>query len=140
LLAKAEEKLSARCGCVNLARMTQALLGDTEWAKSIFRKADTYCTNWVEYDDLFRAMEQASGDKELLMEAHRNAEGKLGFARDLTSLAESILRRFSDTDWARRVYQAAAKAGDADAYRYQLASSLANKLDDRPWARRLLAS
>ena len=74
------------------------------------------------------------------MEAHRNAENKFKSAHDFTHLAESILQRFADLRWARRVYANAENCEDADVHSYELAVSLANKLNDRRWARRVLRS
>ncbi|MBW1971037.1 MAG: hypothetical protein JRI82_16370 [Deltaproteobacteria bacterium] len=52
-------------------------------------------------------------------------------------MAESILRRFSDTPWARQVYAKAEKTSDANTYMFELATSITNKLDDGKWATRL---
>ena len=52
-------------------------------------------------------------------------------------LAESILRRFSDTPWARQVYVKAEQAADANTYMFELATSISNKLDDGKWVSRL---
>ena len=52
-------------------------------------------------------------------------------------LAESILKHFSDTQWARRVYEKAEVAPDINAYGYELAISLADKFKDPQWASRI---
>ena len=68
---------------------------------------------------------------------HSSAENKFRETRDFIYLAESIFRRFSDNPWARQVYAKAEKASDANTYMFELATSIANKLDDRKWASRL---
>ena len=56
---------------------------------------------------------------------------------DLVYLAESILSYFSDSVWATRVYNKAENAMDIQAYGYELAKSIADKLGDRKWALRI---
>ena len=88
-----------------------------EWVKSIYRKADAYCNDFYDYDDLFRSIEQRLNDRDLLMEAHRNAENKFSSTPDCIHLAESILRRFADVGWARQVYTTAENSANADVHR-----------------------
>ena len=75
-----------------------------------------------------------SNDPDLLRALYTSAESKFSRTRDLILVAESILERFKDPEWARRVYAKAQQAGDLDTSRYELAASLENKLQDRKWA------
>jgi hypothetical protein len=113
------------------------LLSDRQWAESIYTKADAGCSDRDHYYKLMTSVWNQTHDKDLLKQMHRSAEDKLNTTSDLVYLAESILKYFSDTGWATRVYGKAEQAMDIRAYGYELAKSLADKLGDRKWARRV---
>ena len=79
-------------------------------------------------------VQEKTTDDELVRQIHSSAENKFSETRDFIYLAESILKRFSDNAWARNVYAKAAKASDVDTYKFDLAASITNKLDDTKWA------
>jgi hypothetical protein len=117
--------------------MTFPAISDSERAKSIYTRADAGCSDRDNYYKLITAVWNQTHDEELLRQLHRSAEDKLNTTHDLVYLAESILNYFSETGWATRVYSKAEQAMDIQAYGYELAKSLADKLGDRKWASRI---
>ena len=137
LLASAEDKAQDLSGHIFVAGSVLTLLADSERAKSIYTRADAGCSDRDHYHKLITSVWSQTHDAELLKLMHRSAEDKLNTTQDLVYLAESILNYFSDTGWATRVYSKAEQAMDIQAYGYELAKSLADKLGDRKWASRI---
>ena len=95
--------------------------GDKEWAKLIYNKTENICNNRDDYEKLISQVQKQTADNDLLSQIHNSAENKFKEARDFIYLAESISK--------------AEQASDADKYMFELlATSIANKLDDRKWA------
>jgi hypothetical protein len=67
----------------------------------------------------------------------QSIESKLASAHDLRTLAECVLTYLNDKEWARRIYQKALQASDANQRMSELIVSIKNSLGDETWARKL---
>jgi hypothetical protein len=79
-------------------------------------------------------VEQQSDNKEMLRRLHTKAEERLSNAKDLSSLAESVARRFDSQDWARTIYKKAVEASDLQKVKFDVAASVEKVLGDRSLA------
>jgi hypothetical protein len=52
-------------------------------------------------------------------------------------MAECVLTYLNDKEWARRIYQKALQASDANQRMSELIVSIKNSLGDESWARKL---
>ncbi len=113
LLEKAEAKLADRGDAVMLADAVREILNDNDWMNRIFLIAERYCRNRFQYEYLIEMVDLKSGDGKLLSGILKRAETKLTSAEDLLYLARTVLFRFEDESWARRIYAKGRNATDA---------------------------
>jgi hypothetical protein len=67
---------------------------------------------------------------ETLKDLHAKAEQSLSDPRDLSFLAESVVRRFNSPDWARTLYKKAAEAPNIKDVKFDVAASVQKALGD----------
>jgi hypothetical protein len=86
---------------------------------------------------LARTAAQQTGDTDVVRGIVQSIEPKASSAHDLKTLAECVLSTLQDEQWARRIYQKALQAADADQRLGELVVSIKNRLGDEAWARKL---
>jgi hypothetical protein len=111
--------------------------GDKERARRLYAKAETLCVGIGDYEILVRSAAQQTGDPGVVREIVQSIESKFASAHDLRTLAECVLTYLSDEQWARRIYQKALQASDANQRMSELIVSIKNSLGDETWARKL---
>ena len=115
----------------------QMSLGDANRTRAFFTKAQGACKVFGDFDVCVRAALQIEGFGDVAREGFAAAEGKLADARELKCLADGVLTRLDDRDWARRIYQKALQAQNADRWRSDIMISVKNRLGDDEWAVKL---
>ena len=83
---------------------------------------------------MFTYVEQQGGGQEILKTLYAKAEDKLSGAKELSALAESVVRRFGAEDWARTIYKKAAEAEDFEKLKFDVAASIEKALGDHKLA------
>jgi hypothetical protein len=137
LFDQAKEASDSAVSCAAVAMALQDSLGDTERAGAVFAKAQSLSTGVGDYDALLRTAARRSEFQNVVREGLQSAEQKLSDALDLKYLAESVLSYTHDRQWARRVYQKALEAPNADRRRSDIILSIKNSLGDQAWALKL---
>ena len=90
-----------------------------------------------DYEVLVRSADRQAADPSIVQGLIQSAEKKMSGARDLSFLAECVLTYLKDKQWARRIYQRALQAPDADRHLSELTLSIKNRLGDAAWAQKL---
>jgi hypothetical protein len=67
---------------------------------------------------------------ETLKDLHAEAERSLSDPKDLSFLAESVIRRFNSSDWARTLYKKATEAPNIKDVKFDVAASVQKALGD----------
>jgi hypothetical protein len=136
-LNKAADNCGDVYGCTAVAGSAIKTLGDTERAAQLYDKAESLCEKSDDYEILLTAAARQTGNPDILRKIIGAAENKLNGLRNLTFVAESILKFVKDEKWARQVYQKAEQANDAGDWMHELRQSLKSQLGDTDWAFRL---
>jgi len=137
LFDKAQQACDNTISCTAVAIALQDSLGDTERARAAFTKAESLSTGIHDYDALLRTAARRSEFADVVRQGLEAAEGNLSDALDLNHLAECVLNYTDDQQWARRLYQNALEAPNANQRRSDIILSIKNRLKDEVWASKL---
>ena len=134
LLQESENNASDRFTLLTIAGKVLGSLGDENWASKLYGQVADQCGDKFQFEQLFDIVERQGAGRKILETLHTTAENKLSSARDLVSLAESVVRRFGDEEWARSLYNKALEDPAVPQLKFDIAASVEKVLADRKLA------
>jgi predicted DNA-binding WGR domain protein len=106
-------------------------LGDKEWAKKVYKKAEGKAEDYSDFSDLAYSIQENLGDKEWAKNLYKKAEGKAKDSDDFYSLADRIHESLGDKEWVKKIYKKWEEMAEDFSNFYNIADHILENLGDK---------